>query len=177
MRLSSVSPATLCVGVLVRWNCVIKYVQQVFFFLLCDCMVSMSFLLGLVLWELGAHDQNLSVGMNRVLLIKTTSAWSAHVIADCYTEMLHSDEDSFESKDVDFCWQVACTGYFLAWIYIRSDLLSFILLLSVNACQCSKFRYTAKFGRFTNLSIPRHPDFLHIEVMGMPSVSQRDALM
>lgn len=30
------------VGVLVRWNCVIKYVQQVFL-LLCDCIVSMSF--------------------------------------------------------------------------------------------------------------------------------------
>lgn len=29
-------------GVLVRWNCVIKYVQQVFL-LLCDSIVSMSF--------------------------------------------------------------------------------------------------------------------------------------
>lgn len=30
------------VGVLVRWNCVIKYVQQVSL-LLCDCIVTMSF--------------------------------------------------------------------------------------------------------------------------------------
>lgn len=39
------------------------------------------------------------------------------VLADVYAELLHRAvthvEDSFESKDVDFCWQVAHTGYFL----------------------------------------------------------------
>lgn len=172
MRLSSVSPATLeCwLGATVSLNMSSRV------FLLCDCMVGIS-LLGLVLWELGAQDQNLSVGRIWVFLIKTTSAWSSWNSWLWHRDATQRDKDSFESKDVDFCWQVACTGYFLAWIYIRSDLLSFILLLSVNACQCSKFRYPAKFGRFTNLSIPRRPDFLHIEVMGMPSVSQRDALM
>lgn len=39
-------------------------------------------------------------------------------LADVYAQLLHRAvthvEDSFKSKDVDFCWQVAHTGYFLA---------------------------------------------------------------
>lgn len=148
-----------------------------------ECLLHSS--CSLVLWRAGEHWRCVKC-VHTVFMIVAIIRFSwltcrHRALADVNAELLHRAVthvgDGFESKEVDSCWQGARTGYFLAWIYIRSNLLSFILLLSAGACQCSKLRYTAKFGRFTNLSIPRHPAFLHFEVMDMPSVSQHDALM
>lgn len=57
----------------------------------------------------------MSVGMIEVFLIEKHQHGA---LADVYAELLHRAvthvEDRFESKDMDFCWQVVCTGYFLA---------------------------------------------------------------